>query len=44
MKKQGFFLGKARAPNLHLKGLKQISLSNLMKSIISRLREMAHCK
>ncbi len=43
-KSKAFFLGKARAPNLHLKRLKQISLLNSMKSIISRLREMAHCK
>jgi hypothetical protein len=36
-KKQGFFKNKARIPNLHLKRIKQISLSNPMKSIISRL-------
>ncbi len=43
-KNKVFFLGKAQAPNLHLKRLKEISLSNSMKSIISRLQEMAHCK
>jgi len=43
-KKRFIFKAKLELLTYILKKLKQISLSNSMKSIISRLREMAHCK